>query len=124
MMTLERQREFGVMLATGLVRSKLALLILIESAFISLIGVISGLVLSAPLLLYFYLNPILITGDAGQLMIDAGYEPIIPVVVEPAIIVNQVLIVLIMMAICLIYPLIRVAKLNVASALKGGKHAR
>ncbi|MGF1695158.1 ABC transporter permease [Vibrio lamellibrachiae] len=123
MMTLERQREFGVMLATGLVRSKLATLILIESTFISVIGVVIGLLVSAPFLLYFHFYPIEITGEAGQLMLKSGYEPIIPVAIESYLIINQVITVISMMALCLIYPLIRIAKLNVASALKGGSHA-
>lgn len=38
MMTLERQREFGVMLATGLLRSRLLALIGIESIFIGALG--------------------------------------------------------------------------------------
>ncbi|KJY84671.1 ABC transporter substrate-binding protein [Vibrio galatheae] len=123
MMTLERQREFGVMLATGLVRSRLATLILVESLFIAAIGVALGLTLSAPVLGYFYFNPIEITGEAAQLMLDSGFEPIVPVAIDSKLILAQVLNVLLIMALCLVYPLIRIAKLNVASALKGGAHA-
>ena len=123
MMTLERQREFAVMLATGLVRSKLALLLFIESTFISLLGLVLGLLVSAPFLAYFYFNPLEITGEAGQLMIDSGFEPIVPVSVEPALFINQVAIVLGLMVLCLVYPMLRVARLNVATALKGGAHA-
>jgi ABC-type antimicrobial peptide transport system permease subunit len=123
MMTLERQREFAVMLATGLVRSKLALLLFIESTFISLLGLVLGLLVSAPFLAYFYFNPLEITGEAGQLMIDSGFEPIVPVSVEPALFINQIVIVLGLMVLCLVYPMLRVARLNVATALKGGAHA-
>jgi len=123
MMTLERQREFGVMLATGLVRSKLALLLLIESTFIACIGIVSGLLVSAPFLTYFYFNPIEITGDAAQLMLDSGFEPIVPVAIDPQLIANQVATVLVLMALCLLYPILRIARLNVAAALKGGAHA-
>lgn len=123
MMTLERQREFAVMLATGLVRTKLALLLFIESTFISLLGLVLGLLVSAPFLTYFYFNPLEITGEAGQLMIDSGFEPIVPVSVEPALFINQIVIVLGLMVLCLVYPMFRVARLNVATALKGGAHA-
>ncbi|MGR5469804.1 ABC transporter permease, partial [Vibrio astriarenae] len=68
MTTLERQREFAVMLATGMLRSKLVALLVIESTFISVIGIVIGLLISAPVLGYFYFNPIEITGDAAQLM--------------------------------------------------------
>lgn len=50
MMTLEHRREFAVMVAAGLVRSKLLLLVGIESFFIALLGTVMGTVLAMPLL--------------------------------------------------------------------------
>ncbi len=52
MMTLERQREFAVMLATGLLRKKLLSLIAIESLLIGVLGITIGLVLALPILLW------------------------------------------------------------------------
>ena len=43
MMTLERRREFAVMLATGMARKKLQILVILESLFLALTGVIMGL---------------------------------------------------------------------------------
>lgn len=123
MMTLERQREFAVMLATGMLRSKLSLLLLIESAFISTLGSIGGLVISVPVMSYFYIHPLELTGDAAELMIESGFEPIIPISTDPQLIINQVAIVLVLMCLCLIYPLVRVARLKISNALKGGAHA-
>lgn len=123
MMMLERQREFGVMVATGMLRSKLMKLLVIESGFISIIGIILGLVVAGPFLIYFYFNPIEITGDAGQLMIESGFEPIIPVLIDARIVVNQIMTVLFLSALCLIYPLYRTYFLDVVSALKGGERA-
>ncbi|UUM32676.1 ABC transporter permease [Vibrio japonicus] len=124
MMTLERQREFAVMLATGMLRIKLANLVLLESLFIACAGVILGLILSTPVLAYFYFNPIEFTGDAAQLMRDSGFEPILPVLIDGQLVVNQIITVLIIMLLCLIYPIWRISKLNVARALKGGGYAR
>ena len=124
MMTLERQREFAVMLATGMLRSKLSALLLMESAFIAMIGVIGGIVLSVPVMSYFYLNPLELTGDAAELMLESGFEPIIPISTDSQLVLDQVIIVLTMMCLCLIYPFVRVARLNVSRALKGGAHAR
>ncbi len=123
MMTLERQREFAVMLATGMLRRKLAQMILLESVFIACLGVILGLLLSAPVLGYFYFNPIELTGEAAQMMRDTGFEPILPVLIEPQLIFNQIITVLLMMLLCLVYPLFRVSRLEVATALKGGGYA-
>lgn len=123
MMTLERQREFGVMLATGMQRGRLLTLVAIESGLIAMLGIIIGMLVVTPLLVYFLYHPIQLTGDTAKLMVEAGFAPILPVMVEPWLYVNQVLIVLVMLALCLIYPMIRIARLNLVSALKGGAHA-
>lgn len=123
MMTLERQREFAVMLATGMLRRKLAALIMVESSFIACLGITLGLIISAPVLAYFYFNPIRLTGDAAQLMLDSGFEPIMPVAVDVGLMVSQIATVLLLMLLCLIYPVLRVSRLDVASSLKGGAHA-
>lgn len=123
MMTLERQREFGVMLATGLLRPKLLVLVMLESSFISLLGIVFGLLVATPILVWFNLHPIQLTGETAQLMLDMGWEPIIPMMLAPWLFLDQILIVLVLMLICLIYPLWRVYHLDFVTALKGGEHA-
>lgn len=123
MMTLERQREFAVMLATGMLQKQLAKLIIAESFFIAILGIGLGLLLSFPILTYLYFNPIKMTGDAAQMMLESGFEPIIPVQVTPQMITNQIIAVITLLLISLIYPLMRVTRLNLAGSLKGGAHA-
>ncbi|WP_045489839.1 ABC transporter permease [Vibrio harveyi] len=123
MTTLERQREFAVMLATGMLRSKLVLLLTVESLFMSVIGVLIGLIVSAPVLGYFYFNPIEITGDAAKLMRESGFEPIVPVSLDPHLLLNQIAVVLFILLLCLLYPMIRMLRMPIAAGLKGGAHA-
>ncbi|WP_028862705.1 ABC transporter permease [Psychromonas aquimarina] len=123
MMTLERQREFAVMLATGLLRIKLLKLICIESAFIALLGIIIGLLISFPILIWLLFNPITLTGETAQLMLEMGYDPVIPVLLAPQLFINQIVVVLALLALCLIYPLRRLYKIDLVCALKGGAHA-
>ncbi|KJY79771.1 ABC transporter permease [Vibrio nigripulchritudo] len=123
MITLERQREFGVMLATGLLRSRLLTLIGIESVLIGLLGSVMGMILATPVLVYFHFNPIELTGETATLMLEAGMEPVLPFALSGTLYLNQAMIVLGLLLLCLIYPLIRVYKLNLVSALKGGAHA-
>ncbi|MFZ3531655.1 FtsX-like permease family protein [Vibrio harveyi] len=123
MTTLERQREFAVMLATGMLRSKLVLLLTIESLFMSVIGIIIGLIVSAPVLGYFYFNPIEITGDAAKLMRESGFEPIVPVSLDPHLLLNQIVVVLLILLLCLLYPMVRMFRMPIAAGLKGGAHA-
>lgn len=120
MMTLERQREFAVMLASGMSRAGLQGLLLLESAAITALGVLLGLVIVMPLLLYFYGHPIELTGETAAMIREMGYEPIIPFSLAPALFAEQISAVLCIAALCLIYPLLRVQRLVVPTALKGG----
>lgn len=123
MMTLERQREFGVMLATGMGRAQLLKLLVFESLFIALLGITIGLVMASPVLGYLYINPITLTGDTASAMLEMGYEPIIPVLIRSWLFINQIMIVIGLLFLCLLYPLWRTYHLNIVSALKGGSHA-
>jgi ABC-type lipoprotein release transport system permease subunit len=123
MMTLERQREFAVMLATGMLRHRLVTLICVESALIGFVGCALGILLASPIIIYFYLNPIRLSGETAQMMLEMGYEPIMPVALDATLYINQVLIVLVLLAICMVYPVIRLVKLKVVQGLKGGAHA-
>ena len=123
MMTLERQREFGVMLATGMQRGRLLLLVSIESLLIAMLGIVIGMLVVTPVLTYLLYHPIQLTGETAKLMVDAGFEPILPVMMAPSLYLNQIAIVLLMLVLCLIYPMIRIGRLNLVNALKGGAHA-
>ena len=119
MMTLERRREFAVMLATGMARAKLQMLVTLESLFIALTGLVMGFILAFPILLWFYYHPIKITGDLAMTFEEMGFEPILPVSLAPELFMGQVLIVLVLLFLCSMYPLARIYKLEVAEALKG-----
>jgi ABC-type lipoprotein release transport system permease subunit len=120
MMTLERQREFAVMLATGMVRIKLQVLVALESFLIAMIGAVLGLIVTLPILLWFYNHPIQLTGDLAMTMEEMGFEPIIPFSLAPELFLFQLLIILIILAICSCYPLVRIGRLRLAASLKGG----
>ncbi|WP_036827417.1 ABC transporter permease, partial [Photobacterium sanctipauli] len=123
MMTLERQREFGVMLATGMLRRKLLALVAIESSLIGVLGVALGFIITLPFLLWFYANPIELTGETAEMIIEMGWEPILPIALDPQLMVNQVMIVLALLVVCLLYPMWRIQRLELVGALKGGTHA-
>lgn len=122
MMTLERYREFGVMMATGLVRAKLLGLVILESSFISLLGVMIGLALGTPLVVWFHYHPIELTGETAEMMLELGWEPILPMLLSPWLFIDQILIVLGLMLLCLLYPMWRIYRLDLVTALKGGAH--
>ncbi|MGR5140877.1 ABC transporter permease [Photobacterium sp. DNB23_23_1] len=123
MMTLERQREFGVMLATGMLKRKIIALVSLESVMIGILGIVAGMVITLPILVWFYFNPIELTGETAELVLEMGWEPILPMALDPLLMLDQIFIVLVLLAICLLYPMWRIRRLDVVSALKGGSHA-
>lgn len=71
----ERKFEFGVLTAIGTNRFDLLFITLTELLILTGIGIITGNVLSLPLLFYLNSNPIQLGGDAAQAIIEQGFEP-------------------------------------------------
>lgn len=118
MMISERKRELGVMVAIGMQRTKLAGILIFETIFIGIIGTLAGLAVSIPLTLYFYNNPIPLTGNAAKTMIDMGLEPFMFFSIQPEVFYMQALIVLCITIVIAIYPVAKSLTLNLTSALK------
>ena len=121
MMTLERIREFGMLLSVGMKRGYLRSVIIAESIFLSLVGVLSGVVVSFPILIYLYFNPIQLTGELAESISSYGYEPILPFSLAPSIFLNQGLTVLILALIASIYPVWKINQLNPVDAMRTGR---
>lgn len=117
-MTLERTREFGILLSVGMYRTKLALMVFIETFFISILGVIAGFVLGLMVLLYFYFNPIELSGDMADLILDFGFEPILPMALSPEIFLWQGIIIFLITTIICLYPSFKIARMNILTAKK------
>lgn len=117
-MTLERLKEFGILLSVGMKRSRLALVLFLETLWISLLGVLCGLVVAWLVLGYFYFYPIELTGNLAQTMIDMGWEPVLPVSFAPELFYRQGFIVFALVMLVFTYPLIKVARLNILAAAR------
>lgn len=115
-MTLERMREFGILLSVGMYRSKLAFVVFIETFFISILGVLSGFILGMAVLLYFYFNPIQLSGDMAELVLEFGIEPIMPVALAPDIFLWQGSIIFLITTLICLYPSLKISKLNILEA--------
>jgi putative ABC transport system permease protein len=119
MSTMERRKEFGIMVAVGMRRTKLAIIVFIESLIISIIGIIAGIATSLPLLYYFYHHPIPLTGDAAEAMIEYNMEPVMPFLLEPGYFIGQSMVVLIITILTLIYPMMFIGRFKIINAIKG-----
>jgi ABC-type lipoprotein release transport system permease subunit len=116
MMTLERQAEFGVLLSVGMARTQLAVVLLLETFFISFLGVMAGILTGFPILLYFFLNPVVLSGDMANVMLEMGYEPLLPFALNPQIFLSQALVVFAISVVVGMYPMKRIFSLDARQA--------
>jgi ABC-type lipoprotein release transport system permease subunit len=119
MMIAERRREMGVMVAIGMQKHALAGIVFYETMMIGVIGVISGIMVSIPIIIYFLHNPIPLTGDAARAMSVMGIEPVLVFSAMPSIFINQMITILAITLIISVYPFIKVKRMNVIKAIRG-----
>lgn len=108
MMMSERRREMGIMVAVGMKKHKLAGILFLELVYMGLLGVIAGILASFPIIAVVINNPIPITGDAAQAMLDMGIEPSLVFSATPPVFYNQLITVFIIAVGIALYPVIKV----------------
>jgi len=118
MMIAERKREFGVMIAIGMKKSKLSIILSLEMFYMGLLGVISAIIITAPIIIVGHLYPITLHGEISESMGQYNMEPVMPFAWFGSYIPFQVLIVLVLVGISLIYALLKVRKLKVVDSLR------
>jgi ABC-type lipoprotein release transport system permease subunit len=118
MMTIERKREFGIMVAVGMRRAKLALIVFIESISIAIVGVLCGGILSLPVILYLHYHPIQLTGELAKAVLEYNMEPVLPFALEPGFFISQSLVVFILSLLAAIYPLMVIKRFRIITALR------
>jgi ABC-type lipoprotein release transport system permease subunit len=118
MMLSERRREMGIMVAVGMQKSKLGVILFFETILIGLIGTTVGFAGSIPVITYFVKNPIVLTGELAETMIQMGIEPLMNFSWMPSVFYNQVITVFIITALIALFPIYRAGKLKVHMALR------
>jgi ABC-type antimicrobial peptide transport system permease subunit len=118
MMTNERLREFSVMIAVGMQRTKLAGVVVLELFLLTGLAVLAGIAISLPVMFYFYYNPIEFSGDFVEVMQDFNFEPVFPMSMDSSIFVIQGIAISVLSLIAMSYPTIKILKLKVAEGLR------
>lgn len=118
MMMAERKKEFGVMVAVGMQKKRLSLILLYETIFIGILGVIAGIIISYPIILIQVNNPIPMTGQAAQMMESYGFEPYMFFTNQPVVYSHQAITIFIITLIIAIIPVVAAHRLKVINALR------
>lgn len=113
MMIAERRHEFGVLVAIGMRRYKLAFLVWMEVVLISIVGAFLGIFGALPISIYYNLNPIdLGGGEMAQMYEDYGLEAVLQFSVDPMVFLNQAIVIAIMSSLIALYPFGRILRIN------------
>jgi ABC-type lipoprotein release transport system permease subunit len=118
MMVKERRREFGVIHAVGMKKHKMAIVVLFETLFIGIIGCTIGLVVSYFFCLWFYHNPIPLTGEMATATVQYGMEPYMFFSIQPSLFYNQMILVFFISLFIAIFPVYNIYQLKITSALR------
>ena len=117
-MMAERKIENGMLLALGMSKPRLQYLLLTESMLTVMMGAISGLLVSLPIVLYLKFNPLRISGSTADVYKRFGFEPLFPTSSNPAIFLKQGLTVFLLGLILGAYPIWVIFKMNALKAMK------
>ncbi|AXI99424.1 ABC-type transport system, involved in lipoprotein release, permease component [Cyclonatronum proteinivorum] len=115
-MTMERMREFGMLVSVGMRRGRLAVVVFLETLLLSIIGVLAGMGVSWLLLLYLHFNPIQLTGDLAEMVVEMGWEAVLPVSFAADQFYMQGVIVFGIAMVVFLFPLLKIFRLNVLEA--------
>jgi putative ABC transport system permease protein len=118
MMMTERKFEMGMLVAIGMKKIKLMLLLLTESVFTVFSGCMLGIIASIPLVYYFNRHPLKIGGDTAETYRRFGFEPIFPTSTDASNFIRQGIIVLIIGLLLSLYPMYKAMRLNPVKAMK------
>lgn len=118
MMLSERQREFGMLVALGMRKGKIAVMVLLETVFLTLTGSLVGMLLSWPITWYLTEYPIRFGGEIAKIYERFGFEAVFPATLKLSIFVNQTMVVLVIGLMLALYPVWRIMRLDPVAAMR------
>jgi ABC-type lipoprotein release transport system permease subunit len=117
MMTRERLHEFGILVAIGMKKHVLGMIVVAELFFISIAGIISASLVGYPLVTWLKYHPIHVGGRVGELYEGFGLEAIIPCSNDPGVIAYQALLVMAVTMVLSLYPFFKIQRLSPLQAI-------
>ena len=120
MMTVERTREFGIMLAVGMKRRLLQFTIFSEITMMALIGVILGIVVSLSIIIYFHYNPIDLGSSMDEIAEQYGMEVALVFSADPKVFYEQAWAIFVIAFVLSFYPLLVLFRLKSVEAMRKG----
>jgi ABC-type lipoprotein release transport system permease subunit len=117
MVVLERVKEIGMLMAVGMNKLRIFMMILLETVFLSLTGGVIGVFLGTLISNYFETRPINLAAWADAYT-DLGYDPFVYTSLNMELLINVTVMVLITGILASIYPAYKALKQDPADALR------
>ena len=121
MMTKEREYEFGVLISIGMHRLQLVVTTWMEIVILGLIGAVLGILACIPLVYYFHVHPLDLSG-AGEattgIYAKWGFDPIMPTAFEFDIFFYQAVIVFLLTSVLATYVIYKIFRLKPVEAMR------
>lgn len=118
MMISERKKEMGVMVSVGMQRIKLARILLAETFFIGLSGIVAGLIVGIPVVWFQTAHPIPLTGKTGGMMQDFGFEPFLFFSASAKVFINQAITIFVISMAVAVYPVVTALRFNIIKSVR------
>jgi ABC-type lipoprotein release transport system permease subunit len=118
MLTAERKREFGVLVAIGMQKKKLATIMTSEMLLIGLLGMLAGSLVATIVILYGVDHPIIFKGSMAKMFEDYGMEPKMVFMGINTYFLWQMFIVALMVLLSISYPVRKIFGMKVVNALR------
>jgi ABC-type lipoprotein release transport system permease subunit len=118
MMVAERRREMAVMVAVGMKKYRLSLVLFIETIMIGIIGVIAGFAGSIPVILSLVSNPLPLPENLAEAYRQYGFEPYLFFSADPQVFFNQMMVIFVITVIISLYPLMKIKNMIVSRSIR------
>ena len=118
MLTAERKREFGVLVAIGMQKKKLASIMTLEMLLIGMLGILAGAAVATLLILYGVEHPLIFKGEMAKMFEEYGMEPKMVFWSIDTYYIWQMVIVALMVFLALGYPIRKIFGMKVVNALR------
>ena len=118
MMTMEKRKQYAIMISIGMQRSRLVWVSILETIIITITGILAGLIIVTPILFYLHANPIPLTGEMSKVYEQFNIEPILPFAVKAHIFISQTLIIFVLSTLSTLYPIIYLSRFNILKAFR------
>ena len=118
MAILERQRELGMLMAVGMNKLRLFMMVVVETIMLSLISGPAGLIISFFTVEYFKRNGMDFSA-VGQGLEDVGYSTIVYFEMQPSFYWSTLVLVIITAILSSLYPAFKALKLNPVESIRG-----